>query len=432
MTADDLYTGTSTSGSIATEAWQKLNFMSHDDVLSVIDYDKIEDHDTYLEVTQHLGNLKRAGSNNLFGINHRGLKPAVKENKDHYGLTFFTRPQLNLSSSNIRKNRKFYSLLSTDVNSIHRFVRMTLDPRLGMDALAGWRDVAAGANQTKMFTTSAAMKTLHSPLVDPYMGFIPILTNNLLSLSGWPDLALNHYTSEQGLKGQQWIMVDSAYDFLEAFSLSASFRNTADEPIILLFQTWERYMSQVFEGLMAPYMDMIVNNEMDYNTRIYRLVLDESKKFVKKIAACGAAFPVSVPTGKFFDYSNDSLYNTTTKEIDITFQCVGAEYNDAMTIKEFNTVSAIFNPSIKNMLYGLPTASIQIPRGLLHILNNRGYPIIDPSTLELKWYINSWSKDLERILSLINIKDLPSVPKQALEYQSAKSGYNTSPAQVII
>ena len=396
------------------DGWRELNKMSHDDVMAKIDYDSIPDQDTFLEITQHIGNLKRAGSNNMYGLNHRGLKPAIQQNKDHYGLTFFTRPQLNLSSFNIRRNRRFFSLLTTNPNSVHRYVRMMLDPRLGHDYLNGWRQVVK--NEKVLANANKKMSSMTCPLVDSHMGFIPILTNNLISLSGWPDLALNSYTSDQGLKGQQWIMVDSAYEFLEAYNLTATFRNTRDEPIILLFQTWERYMSQVFEGMMSPYMDMIVNNEMDYNTRIYRLVLDESKTFVKKISACGAAFPVNVPTGKFFDYSDEELYNRSTKEIDITFQCVGAEYNDPITIQEFNQVSAIFHSGVRRYTEDMYLAEkkgestdilaggmMEIPRGLLSVLNNRGYPVIDPSTMRLKWLIDTSSKDLAKILRYIKL-----------------------------
>lgn len=399
-----------------TELWHNLNMASHEEVINAINIDEIPDYDTYMELTQHIGNLKRAGTNNMFGINHRGIKSPVPENRDQYGLTFFTRPQLNLSSGNIRKDRKFYDLLN-NANSranIQSFVRNTLDPRLGEDALAGWKNFNGKMWEEKY----GGLRNIRSPLVDPNMGFIPILTNNLLSLSGWPDLTLNSYTSEQGLKGSQWIMVDSAYDFLEAFDLTAVFRNTRDEPIILMFQIWERYMSLVFEGILAPYMDMIVNNEMDYNTRIYRLVLDESKRFVKKIAACGAAFPTTVPTGKFFDYSDEETYNRSVKEIDIQFHAVGAEYNDMVTCREFNWVSGMFNIDVRKYLGGDGSKMMPIPRGLLWMMNHRGYPIIDYNTLELQWIINAeepvnkegstgGSKDFSRVLKYINPIHIP-------------------------
>lgn len=364
--------------------------------------------DTFLELTQPMGNPKRAGTNTLYGINHRNFKPPVPENRDVYGLTFFTRPQLNLSSLNLRRNRKFYPLLTTNEVSIHRYVRNMLDPRLGMKNLNyDWREEAGGRSRhesdDKIYNQYLQLRKSQSditcPLVDENLGFIPILTNNLLSLTGWPDISLNAYSSEQGHKREQWIMVDSAYEFLEAFNLSAVFRNTRDEPILLMFQIWEYYMAQVFEGMINPYLDMIANNEMDYNTRIYRFVLDESKRFVKKTAACGAAFPVNVPTGKMFDYSDEETYNRSIKEIDISFQCVGADYNDYATINEFNFVSAMFCSDMRKVVNGeTDNNMVQIPRSLLVMLNHRGYPFIDPYTLELKWYISKDSQDLAKVM----------------------------------
>lgn len=399
------------------ELLKRLDYLPPQAVLEHFNYDDYENDggkpipnlETFLDLTQPLGNIKKAGTNTLYGINHRGLKPAVPENRDVYGITFFTRPQLNLTSMNLRRNRKFYPLLSTDSKSIHRYVRCMLDPRLGQTLNWDWAHVDKHAADKitgdpeidkKVLTAYSKQNIIRSDLVDPDLAFIPVLTNNLLSLSGWPDIAMSSYTSEQGHKREQWIMMDSAYEYLEAFNLTAVFRNTRDEPILMLFQTWLLYMAQVFEGMIMPYLDMLANNEMDYNTRIYRFVLDESKRFVKKTAACGAAFPTSVPTGKMFDYSDEEVYNRSSKEVDITFQCVGADYNDFITIHEFNWTSAMFHAGMRRICRGKDprdSGMVKIPRGLLPMLNNRGYPYIDPYTLELQWYINEDSKDLNKI-----------------------------------
>ena len=145
-------------------------------------------------------------------------------------------------------------------------------------------------------------------------------------------------------------------------------------------------------------MDMIAANEIDYNTRIYRLVLDESKRFVTKIAATGASFPLNVPTGKFFDYSDENKYNLQTKDINIRFKCMGAMYNDDILIKEFNEVSAIFNSDVRNLLNNKSHSLAEIPNELLKYVNNRGYPIINKDTYELKWYISKSSATYRDIL----------------------------------
>ena len=111
------------------------------------------------------GDLKNAISRNIRGINHRQIAQALMPNLDHYGLTFFTRPDLNLATPNIRQSRMLTDLLTENQKSIPRAVRCLLDPSLQLRP--------RGA--------------IECPLVDANLPFIPILTNSLISCSGWPD-----------------------------------------------------------------------------------------------------------------------------------------------------------------------------------------------------------------------------------------------------
>ena len=338
----------------------------------------------YLDMTQFTGNPAKAVAFNLRGISQLGVKGMVPENRDSYGLSFFTRPQLCLNEKNLRNDRMFYNLLTNESRSIMRYIRCMLDPRQARDP--------------------GAMIT--SPFVDEELGFITVLTNNITSMSGWPDITLDSYTSPQGMRREAWSIADAPIDIVDAFDINCTFRNTKDEPIIMMMYYWIRYMSLVFEGMMSPYLDFITENEIDYNTRIYRLVLDENKRFVKKISATGASFPTSVPYGKFFDFQDMVKYNTQTKDIDITFKCNGANYNDPILIDEFNAVQGIFN---RNMRISketkraaqtspgkVPVPSFsgleKIPFDLLESFNFRGYPYINPETLELEWYISTSSQ----------------------------------------
>ena len=350
-----------------------------------VDINSISTLDELLESTQPIGSIEKALSNNLYGINHEQTKGVLQENRDTYGFTFFTRPQLNLSSPNLRNIRPLYNLLTNNEFTIHRYVRNTLDPRL---ARPGGPD----------------KDSIKSPLVDESNGFIPILTNTIKNVSGWPDIVAPSFASSSGVRKEQWAIMDGSIEIYEAFDLDCTFRNIKNEPTIMLFQTWLYYMAKVFEGMMSPYIDMISNNEIDYNTRIYRLVLDESKRFVTKIAATGASFPVNVPTGKFFDYTDENKYNMQTKDINIRFKCLGAMYNDPILIKEFNEVSAIFNSDVRNLLTGKNNNLEEIPYDLLKYTNNRGYPIINPTTYELKWYLSKSSITYKTLSKLVKDK----------------------------
>ena len=325
--------------------------------------------DDYFQTTP-IGSIDKAIGNNLFGINHRQTSTAVPSNKDVYGLTFFVRPQLNMQIDNIRNARIFASLTTQNVLSIQNFVRCTLDPRLQV----GYR-----------FQTLSIPK-IECPMVDAMNPFISVLTNNLSTISGWPDVVAPTFTSTPGLYNEAFSMVDGITKNYETFDLDASFRNTKGDPILYLFYIWLHYSSMVHEGKLVPYLDMITENEIDYNTRIYRLVMDKNKEKVTKIAATGAAFPISVPTGSFFDYSTEKPYNDQNKDISIRFKCMGVDYQDDILIKEFNDTVVIFNPAMEDGQR--ERTMMNVPRSMLTMFNNRGYPRINPSNNVLEWWVD--------------------------------------------
>jgi hypothetical protein len=314
-----------------------------------------------------MGSIDRAIGNNLYGVNHRQITGIIPSNRDLYGLTFFVRPQLNLTSDNIRNLRIMYKLLNSNERSIQRFARCTLDPRL-------------------MYSGSNSSSSFKCPIVDPLQCFIPALTNNLKSISGWPDITVDTFSSKEGLYKENYSQVDGTAKIYSEFDLDATFRNTRGDPILYLLYIWANYESSVFEGTLVPYPDFIVNNRIDYNTRIYRLVLDQHRKTVTKIAATGVSFPISLPMGQYFDYSAETPYNEQTKEIVIRFKSLGAIYQDDILIHEFNKTVVVFNPSMDDQRR--EQSLLMIPSPLLPYFNNRGYPRINPKTHELEWWVS--------------------------------------------
>lgn len=338
--------------------------------------------DDYFQSTP-IGSIDKAIGNNLYGINHQQTSTFVPSNRDMYGLTFFVRPQLNLQTDNIRNIRQFYPLLTNDVLTIQRFVRCMLDPRL----IKGYE-----------FKT-LKIPAISCPIMDNTQAFIPILSNNINSISGWPDIVAPTFNSKSGLYNESLSMVDGITRFYEAFDIDVSFKNTHADPILYLFYVWLHYSSFVFEGKLVPYLDFLTENEIDYNTRIYRLVLDKHRNKVTKIAATGAAFPISVPTGSFFDYSKEHPFNDQNKDITIRFKCNGVDYLDDISIMEFNRTVEIFNPSMRDE--NRNRDMINLDKALQPMFNNRGYPRINTDTYVLEWWV---SKSLysQRTSSFIN------------------------------
>ena len=350
-----------------------------------LDFSRADTLDEFMALSQPVNSMKKALSNNLYGFNHQGLMEVLPDNKDNEGLVFFTRPNLNMTASNIRNVRHFYNLLTTESTSIHRYIRCLLDP------------------------LQETLNGVKSDLLDNSSAFIPVLSNNFLTMSGWPDMTMENYDTPAGVRKEQMSIADSTTDLYQSYDLDCTFRNTQEEPIILMMQTWLMYMGLVFEDVLAPYNYLLVANEMDYNTRIYRIILDESQTYVKKIAATGASFPVNVPMGKFFDKSGEKPYTMTTKEINIRFKCNGAIYNDPLLIHIFNMHSIIFNPELKAIIKaGYNSDSSHpfevIPGTLSKIFNFRGYPLINPDTMSLDWWISTESLSYKYIMRTIDEK----------------------------
>lgn len=320
-----------------------------------------------------------AAMQDLFrGINHRGTGNPIAPNADHYGLTFFTRPRLNLSYHNCLANRKLHPLL--EAQDTPEYVSMRR-------AIRAYLDTAANRGELP------DIEKISSPLVDPLSPFINLLSNSLLSLTGWPDVTLDTYTATEGLMRETYTIVDSAWRDYSAFPLTASFKNMASDPITLLFHVWCEYILSVRNAIMNPYPDAILYNEIDYSTRIYRLVLDASRTRVTKIADCGAAIPVANPMGMHFNFDATNPINTDASQISLQFNCVGPEYADPVIVEEFNDLVKIFNPNMRNSDPNNPESRLigevngeyfKVNPDQMSKMNYKGYPRINPRNMNFE------------------------------------------------
>lgn len=317
-----------------------------------------------------VGPLDTAIGDSFYGINHRQTPNAVQINKDYFGYTFFTRPLCNLTTDNLRMIRKLAPLLTTEPASIQRIIRCLLDPNLASSGIT-------------------------SPFVDNQQAFIPILSNHLISMSGWPDVNIPTFTSPSGVYKEEYGHVDGNADNYGTYDITANFRNIPGNPIVLLFYVWGLYSTFVAQGLMVPYPEFIVQNEIDYNTAIYRLVMDSSKTYVKGVAKSGAGMVKSIPKGAQFNFESDRPVNAAmSDQVSIPIQIFGAEYDDDILIHEFNFVVQMFNSSMsdgkREQFYK------EVPATAMELFNGRGYPRINPFTYKLEWWVSK--EDYNRML----------------------------------
>ncbi len=311
-------------------------------------------------------NTGRPVTNILYGLNPGHTEEKLFSDVNYKTHIFITRPQLNLTNLNCILSNELIKLMTDSKDSIHSYTRLMLDPRLQH----------SDANYK-------------SALVDPYNPFIPVLSNTLTKLGGWPDVVMATKTSEEGHMKEQLVIADGTTEIYNVFDLDLTFRNIIQEPITTIFGIWLEYMDKVHKGQLMPYLDMIIRREIDYMSRIYVVITGENDNVIKKIANIGAGFPITNPMGMFFDYDRNGNNRTNVKDINIRFKCIGAEYNKHNSMLDFNTLVAAFHPKMKQMHKGNGTSGMmQVPEDLFDVFKYRMYPYIDLSTNRLLWYID--------------------------------------------
>jgi hypothetical protein len=318
--------------------------------------------------------------NILHGMNHRGAGNIVSANTDEPGFTFFTKPNLNLSYDNVNNARRLSFLSIGDDRTMASAIRCMLSPKVenpktldDLWALSSTVDRSSGRNALP-----------RSSLVNDRYAFLPLLSNTLLNLSGWPDFTIDAFQSKEGLRKEVVSWVDSIGDMYHAFDLTGNFQNIDGDPISTLFSVWMEYAARVAEGSMVPYANCIIENEIDYQTRIYRFIMDPTRTYIRKIADVGVAFPSALSNGAPFNYNSDQLRVEDTKEISVRFSCTGVRYNDPITIYNFNTVVGIFNATMRDSTR--EAMMVKLSNDERRMFNYRGYPRIS-DTNELEWWV---------------------------------------------
>ena len=335
------------------------------DIASTPSFERIETYDDFLRFFAPPGFHSRAHTVNMRGLSTTNTVKLDTSN-DATGRVFMTRPMLALTDMNLNNAPGELDGLITNAESPHKAIRRLLDPRIHL---------TAG----------------DSALVDNGCAFIPILSNNILTVSGFPDTVLPTFTSKSDVRGGEWGLADGTYEINGKLEIDITWQNTKGDVIPLLVETWIKYISKQYEGMCRPYIDLIANNEMDYWTRIYRLVLDPTQKYVRKIAATGGSFPISVPNGKIFDYSADKAISKQN-EVSVRWFSIGMMYNDPRLYAEFNATGALFNSQIRAKLRGQSHSLEKLPDNphIRQLFDGYVYPLINTnSNFELEWYVDT-------------------------------------------
>lgn len=309
----------------------------------------------------------------VYGIDHTRNTIYMPEAENH-GYSFFTRPKLNLTTPSLRSDRILSLLDTLDPQSIAFAIRSQLDTKL---------------------STIYPTATSTSPFFDRFNPFIPILSNRLLTLNGWPDWVLDVETTEGGFFSES-ITYPKGHDQLTRnYDLQASFADVQGSVVLILFTMWFQWLHLVTKGLVTPYMEDIEDRRMCFTSSIYRFVMDPSKRHILKWAKATGCYPRSVPLGAFFNFDSNAGHVESSMNLSIPFTVAGRiEYYDPIILREFNMLVEGRCSSIKSW----PTATQE--QKLL--LNHRCIPYIDveSGSNELLWKYNPANEELNNLLGI--------------------------------
>lgn len=278
---------------------------------------------------------------------------------ESHGFSFITRPKLNFTTTSLRSDRVLSLLNTLEQDTIAFTVRALLDTNL--------------------------CKKYHLPGKTQFFNdanpFIPILSNRLLSLNGWPDPTIEVETMEGGFFSES-ITYPKGHDQLTRnYDIMMTFGDVQGSVVLNLFLMWVQYIHLVTRGHLVAYLEDIEARRMGFTSSIYRFVMDPSMRFITKWAKATGCFPRSIPIGAYFNYDAHASNVDAAMNLSIPFTVAGRiEYMDPIIMREFNMITEKRCPGIKT--WGICNS----PEEKM-LLNFKTIPYIDTETgsNELQW-----------------------------------------------
>lgn len=346
--------------------------------------DRKEELEEYLTYNSAIGHMNTALSRTLSGIaiHERTIR---RPNRNKFKKIFFTRPMLNLNFFNLVSSRKLATLLTSNEKSIERYIHLLLDPR---QEYGEGKFMAHGTEQANDVYNAPK----RSILINQYEPFMPILSNTIDAASGFLDIALETYTSTPGMRKEVVGWTDSINKIYTSWPMETKFINDIDSPTYKLFDIWVEYQSAVATGRAMPWFDFLLGRRIDYTTGVFVLVLGEDGRSIQHTAKT-IAHPITNPTGKVFTISDKHMYSDEDNDINMRWKCYGAEYDDPMTLLDFNRHVSSFNPKLRGFITQSEADKtindyVEIPPSLYEMYSGIAIPYIDLRYKKLEYLVS--------------------------------------------
>lgn len=243
----------------------------------------------------------------------------VQLNAEMVGLTFFTRPKLNLTTRSIRQDPILAMLDTMDPLSWMFSIRCNLDSKFAQS------------------TPAKSIASL-SPFFNDTSAFNIPLHNMINGMTGWPDYAVEYETTKSGYFSEDMTMVRGSDNGRRTYDLSCTFRDIDGGYLMAYFYYWLIAMNLQMEGTIVAYPEDRAANRLNYTCSIYRFVLDPYMRTIRKWAKATGCFPVSLPIGDVFNYGPGDSFIHTSQQFTINFKANNIRYMDPRHLAQFNTL----------------------------------------------------------------------------------------------
>lgn len=285
---------------------------------------------------------------------------------DSIGLSFVSRPLLNLSDENLSLFPNFFPMYKSRANSIMSYCRGMLDKQWGL----------ANSGNIAFF--------------DPYTAWLTPLTNYLKVSSGFPDLSLGVGTSSPGFRQEVYRFINSILQHNGAYPIRQSYYMTQPKFLPFIFEIWLNYINEVTLGDngVEPYGEALKQNYQDYDCRIYHMILNRNMRNIEWLFCNASSVPSSYPSGAFstIDRTQNSLRGQGQDEFDVQFESIAFRYGNVLVAKMFNESTIYFNP---DMADGKRSSKYRALNFNEYYGANytRVYPFIDLANMVLQYWV---------------------------------------------
>lgn len=140
--------------------------------------------------------------------------------------------------------------------------------------------------------------------------FIPLLTNTVKNTLDLPDINMETKETVKNMHGTTLLYRTNSELSSEKHKFSLEFEDSKYGEIYTFFDIWDRYSSLTNLGILSPKKTYELNNEIDDQISIFKIILSEDFRHIIKIFEIIGVFPENVPRSSYSELKSGSLiYN---------------------------------------------------------------------------------------------------------------------------